>query len=376
EFREGKFCKRHDATNSTIKSDGGGTSDDYVLTWGLSYDKDGKDLLVWNACQPNNPIKILKNADGTAPCDEESTLAKSRWTELDYPQLSNFDRAELYIDSHNNKWVSRNVNLSNIATFIFNEKIPGGTKEFNAGSSKFIDQDDVDFFSPAQCFVEDKTGKMWIGTDSGPIIIEDPKNIFTSDRCTRIKVPRNDGTNRVDYLLDGIQVNAIAVDGDNRKWIGTLGYGVYLVSKDGTEILQHFTVANSPLLSDDINSLTLSKTGELFIATDLGICSYQTDAMEANMTENPFENVYAFPNPVTENYNGVISIVGLQADTNIKITDINGTSVYETTSRGGMATWDGRNKNGQKVSSGIYLVLCALDDASETVATKIMIINR
>ena len=365
EFRNGVFHTRYNSTNSLIRADGGAISDNFQLTYGLSYDNDGN-LWFVNASVPNNPIKILKT-DGTM-------------LELHYPQLANVAKVDrIYIDAHNNKWV--NVWRTPQQVFVFNENgtfniaTDDRTRLFDT-SNPFIDQDGNSFFATARFFVEDRTGKMWIGTDSGPIIIENPANIFTSNRCTRIKVPRNDGTNNADYLLDDIQVNAIAVDGANRKWIGTVGSGVFLVSENGTSILRHFTAENSPLLSNSVNSLTLSESGELFIATDLGICSYQTDATEAGSGNNPFENVYAFPNPVTENYNGVISIVGLETDSNVKITDISGNIIYETTSRGGMATWDGRNRNGQKVASGIYLVYCANENVSETVATKIMIINR
>ena len=45
-------------------------------------------------------------------------------------------------------------------------------------------------------------------------------------RVYRIKIPRNDGTGLADYLLDTEEIKAIAIDGANRKWIGTATSGV------------------------------------------------------------------------------------------------------------------------------------------------------
>ena len=364
EFRDNAFFARYNSLNSPINDNN--SNDDYQHLYGLTYDNEGENVWMFNSLRSSNSIKILKR-DAT-------------WAELNYPRLNNIEKADrIYIDSHNNKWV--NILRGGESVFVFNENgtfsnpNDDKTREFNSNpNNNFVDQDGNLFFATPRYFVEDKTGKMWIGTDSGPIIIENPENIFTSNRCTRIKIPRGDGF--ADYLLDGVRVTAIAVDGANRKWIATGGSGLFLVSANGTSIIDRFTVDNSPLLSDNINSITLSASGELFIATDLGICTYQTDATEAGTNAKSFEHVYAFPNPVTESYNGVISIVGLETDSNVKIADISGNIVYETTSRGGMATWDGKNKNGQKVSTGIYLVYCANDSVSESVATKIMIINK
>jgi hypothetical protein len=334
-----------------------GNADAYQPAYGATYDREGENVWFFTGAS-TNAIHILKR-DGSVQ-------------DLYFERLSNIEKADrIYIDAYNNKWINI-LRGKGESVFVFNELVNKPT-EFNS-SKPFEDQDGLAFFAAPRCFIEDKDGKMWIGTDAGPIVIENPANIFSSSSCRRIKVVQ-DGV--VNYLLDGVQVTAIAVDGANRKWIATNGSGVFLVSEDGTNIINHFSTENSSLLSDVVNSLTLSESGELFIATDLGICSYQTDATEADaIGANPFENVYAFPNPVAENYNGVISIVGLEADSNIKITDISGNIVYETTSRGGMATWDGTNKNRQKVSTGIYLVYAANEDVSEAIATKIMVVNK
>jgi len=145
------------------------------------------------------------------------------------------------------------------------------------------------------------------------------------------------------------------------------------MSENGQETIQHFTTANSPLLSNDILSIAINQvTGEVFFGTAQGLVSYQSDAAEAGAI---FEDVYAYPNPVREDYKGVITITGLVENTQIKITDINGNLVCQTVSNGSLATWDGKDVRGRKVSTGIYLAICVNADGTKSTITKIMVIN-
>ena len=145
------------------------------------------------------------------------------------------------------------------------------------------------------------------------------------------------------------------------------------MSENGQQTIQHFTVSNSPLLSNDIISIAINPvTGEVFFGTGQGIVSYQSDASEAGST---FSNVYAYPNPVREGFTGVITITGLVENTQVKITDISGNLVCQTVSNGSIATWDGKDAHGRKVSTGIYLALCTNSDGTQSTITKIMVIN-
>lgn len=191
--------------------------------------------------------------------------------------------------------------------------------------------------------------------------------------CSRIIIPRNDGTGLGDFLLEDQNVTAIAIDGANRKWIGTESSGVYLMSENGQETILHFTSKNSPLLSEQILSIAIHPvTGEVFFGTGGGLLSYQSDAAEAG---NTFSNVHVYPNPVRENFTGLITITGLVENTQVKITDVAGNLVSETTSKGSIATWDARNSFGQKVSTGVYLAICISPDGLQTSTAKILIIN-
>ncbi len=237
-----------------------------------------------------------------------------------------------------------------------------------------LDEDGETISSKLLCMIEDKNGYIWIGTEEGPIVYYRPQDIFEEENpyASKILVPRNDGTGLADYLLDNEKISAIAIDGANRKWFGTQN-GVYLVSEDGTETINHFTTDNSPLISNMINSISINpENGEVFIATNKGIVSYIGTATEGKESYN---SVTAFPNPVKPGYEGVITIRGLIENSTTIITDISGKLVYKTTSDGGQVVWNGRNLNNKKVSSGVYLVFATNEEGEKSLATKIMIVR-
>jgi hypothetical protein len=222
---------------------------------------------------------------------------------------------------------------------------------------------------------EDREGNIWIGTGKGPIVYYNPANIFNEEEIIgyQVKIPRNDGTYTADILLATEKITAIAVDGGNRKWLGTENSGVFLVSEDGTKEIHHFTLTNSPLPSNSINSIAINQsTGEVFFGTDKGIVSFKGQATEGS---DDFSHAYVFPNPVRENYQGDITITGLVEDVNVKVTDISGNLVFETKALGGQAIWNGKNFKGQKVNTGVYLVFCSNEDGSKTFVTKLLFIH-
>jgi hypothetical protein len=228
--------------------------------------------------------------------------------------------------------------------------------------------------SNVSSIAEDLDGNIWVGTDQGPAIYYNPGQVFDDDfRATRIKVPRNDGTGLADYMLGTEIITSIAVDGANRKWLGSASSGVYLLSADGSTKMLNYTEENSPLLSNTIVSLDVDdKTGEVWIGTDKGVISVRGDATAGAYK---FRNVYAFPNPARENFTGNVTITGLMRNSQIRITDISGNLVYKTVSDGGQASWDLKTYNGKRVSTGVYLIFCASEDGSDSIVTKMLVIN-
>jgi Two component regulator propeller len=222
------------------------------------------------------------------------------------------------------------------------------------------------------CLAEDRDGEVWVGTDKGVGVFYCPESIFSTNGCDAQQILiEQDGYTQI--LLETQVVTAIAVDGANRKWIGTEGGGVFLMSPDGTEQLAHFDAANSPLLSDNITSIAIDQaTGEVFFGTTRGIVSYRGEAIEG---KDEMGDVYAFPNPVRPEYAGPIAITGLVKDADVKITDVRGNIVFKTTALGGQAIWDGNNFKGERAASGVYLVLIANEDGTQTAVTKILLMN-
>jgi hypothetical protein len=222
---------------------------------------------------------------------------------------------------------------------------------------------------------EDQNNNIWVGTDKGIVVYYSPTRVFDEDLFygQQIIVPRNDGTGLADILLGTEKVTAVAVDGANRKWLGTEKSGVYLVSEDGLEEVSHFTAENSPMLSNNITDIKIDgKTGVVYFGTDRGLISYKGTAIQGR---DNYGDVYVYPNPVRPDFEGDIVITNLVGDVNVKITDIAGNIVYETTSLGGQALWDGRSFSGERVSTGVYMIFCTNDDGSQTHITKLLIIN-
>ena len=241
----------------------------------------------------------------------------------------------------------------------------------------FVNQDGASFSvnDGVRCVVEDLENNMWIGTSAGLLILERNEINNNGSTFTQVKVPRNDGTSYADYLLAGIDVLCIAIDGGNRKWIGTKSNGVYLISSDNISQIHHFTIDNSKLLSNSVMSIAINPTsGEVFFGTENGLCSYISDATETN-TEMNSDNVWAYPNPVEPGYTGLITITGLSFNADIKILSSNGIVVNEGRSNGGTYVWDGCDKKGRRVASGVYMVTTATNKGEKGTVCKIAIIN-
>ena len=190
-----------------------------------------------------------------------------------------------------------------------------------------------------------------------------------------MKVPRNDGTNYADYLLSGVAINAIAVDALDRKWFGTAEDGVFVTSPDGVTTVHHFTTENSPLPSNVVYSLAVNEsTGVVMIGTDRGIVAYEAGTA-ADAVSISGDQIRVYPNPVRPGYYGRITVSGLPESADIKITRTGGQVVAAGTAVGGVFTWDGRDRAGRRVPSGVYFVMASTADGKEGAAAKITIVR-
>ncbi|MGA0559446.1 two-component regulator propeller domain-containing protein [Larkinella sp. VNQ87] len=214
--------------------------------------------------------------------------------------------------------------------------------------------------------VKDRDGLIWIGTDNGVAVFDNPAGVFTgSVNAYRPIFDRR-------RLLSGESVTALAVDGGNRKWIGTAN-GLYLFNEDGTVLLEHFTTQNSPLPASQINALALEPaSGEVFIATPNGLVSYGGTASEPAPV---FSALTVFPNPVRPDFGGLVTIRGLVENTVVKIMDAGGQLVYETRSQGGTATWNLRDYRGRSAETGVYFIFAVTADGKEGLAGKLAVVR-
>lgn len=242
---------------------------------------------------------------------------------------------------------------------------------------KLTDQDGNSYTAERWvCGVEDLKGRVWLGSSAGIIELTNPASFTNpSARIKRLKVPRNDGTGLADYLLATEQVNCIAVDGINRKWIATENSGVYLVSEDGDRIIENYTTDNSQLPSNSVYSVVCDpKSSDVYFGLKTGVIKYTSTASPAR---NDYSEVYAYPNPVRPDYTGWITITGLMDDSLVKIADSAGNVIFQGRSTGGMMVWDGCDAAGNRVHSGVYLVLASQNatGSSSGAVTKIVVIN-
>lgn len=246
--------------------------------------------------------------------------------------------------------------------------------------SNFTDQDGNSFMPIyIQSMVEDHDGRVWLGTnDSGVLEITRPADAMNPNfTINRIKVPRNDGSNLADYLMGTEDVLDISVDASNRKWIATRSSGLYLVSPRGDEIISNFNKDNSPLPTNTINCVYADpNSNSVFIGTNYGLMEYSADSSPARPD---YSDVYAYPNPVTPEYTGWITIKGLMANSLVKICDAGMNVIAQIQSEGGMALWDGCNHGGERVKSGVYYVLASQSDGDSSstgdVVAKILVVN-
>lgn len=366
EYRDGKIVAQHTHGNSPMESCSGSKSYDYVRCTAGVFDSEGN-FFVSNT-SVDTTIWCLRHDGRWIPFYNSETAG-----------LTNFENA--IIDRKGRLWVTQRRYANGVRGGFLcidhNGTLDNPNDDVYTYRSTFINEDGTSFLTQsAYCIAEDKTGRIWMGTDAGLIVCDDPDQWSKSDfLITQVKVPRNDGTNYADYLLDGAVVTAIAVDGADRKWIGTSGDGVYLVSADGTVILHHFTTVNSPLVSDNVWSIACHPTnGEVFIGTERGLMSFHSDASETHDTLER-DNLRVYPNPVRPDYSGPVVLDGLVFDSDVKVVSTDGHTVAAGTSIGGTFTWDGRGPSGQRVASGIYYFMIATPDGRETTVAKVAVVR-
>lgn len=218
----------------------------------------------------------------------------------------------------------------------------------------------------------DAQNRLWIGTLRGLRILHNPASVFQSGvtDAQPIIIMENDVAQELLYQQS---ITAIEVDGSNNKWISTASSGVFYLSPNGQETLLRFTKDNSPLPTNNVQDIAIDQeSGVVYFATTQGLVAYKGNA---TAPKDNLDFLRAYPNPVRPNFSGNVTIDGLTAQANVKITDITGNLVFETVSQGGSIQWDTTAFGRYRVKSGVYLIMVTTDDSSETKVAKVMIIR-
>lgn len=342
---------------ATVKA----TNVDYTEVPTIKYDNEGNLWLVQGIAPTPCVIKY----------DKDGNFTKFRHDELLASETRSWEKPSgLDYDSKGLLW------------FVNNDYRTPALASYDTATDKltvyktFINEDATEVnLVYTRCWAEDKEGNIWLGTDVGPIELLASDIGDNTATFQQIKIPRNDGSTLADYLLSGVDITCMAVDGGNRKWFGTSRLGVYVISSDNMEQVHHFTADNSGLLSDNVESIVIDDaTGEVYIGTDKGLCSYVNDATGGNETLEK-DNVYAYPNPVKPDYSGVVTIVGLSYNAEVHITTSSGQVVAQGRSNGGTFTWDTCDQQGRRVASGVYMIMATTADGDKGVVSKVAIVR-
>lgn len=311
---------------------------------------------VGNLWMTNNmvdkPLKVLRPG--------------GQWQSYDFTEIiaetENESYAPLVIDKNNTKWIpsSRNGLIG------FNDGLNNKSIVIKTATEGNLPDIDV------RCIAIDARNQLWIGTAKGLRIVQNVDQFLSQDdiQTRSIIIVENDLAQELFYeqfILD------ITVDGANRKWVAIADSGVYLVSSNGQETIYRFTKENSPLPSNNVNDIEIDpETGEVFFATDKGLVSFKGSATKPS---DDLSGVFVYPNPVRPEYEGTVKISGLTDKANVKITDITGNLVHETTAQGGTIEWDTTAFGKYKVASGVYMIFIAAQDGIETKVKKVMIVR-
>ncbi|MGB5894905.1 MAG: two-component regulator propeller domain-containing protein [Ignavibacteriaceae bacterium] len=362
----------------------------YLATWGYGFVRtDGNSFETFNSANsgmqgiPENPNFLVITGFGidtrnnlwvlnlrAADRKPLSMLSPdSVWYHFQIPAEQNrllFTHFNLDIDPYDTKWYNSD-DASKSGLFYFNEMKtyddPGDDRSGFITSADGLNSNDI------RSIVVDRRGDVWIGTGLGVNVISQTNTITSA--------PTNDPSLRMSsiFTLRQQSINDIAVDPLNQKWVAT-NQGLLFVNSDGSRLLAAYDSKNSPILSDIITSVAIDENaGIVYVGTDKGLTSFETPFTKP---KEAFDELFIYPNPyVVTDGSILLTIDGLVRESDIKILTIDGKLVAEFPSPGGRtAFWDGRDDNGNLISSGVYLVVAIDSGGNNTITGKVAVFRK
>jgi ligand-binding sensor domain-containing protein len=343
----GNDLTRYDESNSILQANG---SAGFVLTYGMDEDNSGN-LWVLNNFVTNSIVNFTQQVSYPAPVGNTAAFFTT-----------------MAIDNFNTKWMTLHPIEGNVR----------GVMYFNEGSSPtgaLIGYSTLGTdIGQVNQVITDKNGEVWIATNNGVIVIPNPEQVINNPGSIPTLFKMRIIENGISTPLTA-NVLSIAVDALNNKWLGTISDGVIYVSPDGSTLLQRYNMANSYLVDNKIVSIsTDNSSGKVYFGSEKGLVSYNTIAV------NPLsecDQIKVGPNPFIIPGNSLLRIDGLVEESTVKILSISGVLVSEFETPGGrIANWDGRDLNGNYVSSGIYIIAGYNKDGSKVCKGKVAIVRQ
>lgn len=369
----------------------------YLGSWGhgiIKHEKSTNDITVYNSSNSNltgifaNPNYVVvsgiesdsqNNIWAVSYNSQDPLYVKPNGSEewVPFQNVTGSDNYyKLFIDSFNQKWISLITDTnSGLGLLIMDTGDPEDpdddrfTKLTSSPENGNLPDDNV------KAFIQDRNNEVWIGTGRGIARFIFPELLIDGGANERQAqwLINEDTTAASRFLLRDVNVSAMAVNDANQKWVGSENQGLWLLNEDGSSILKRFTSENSNLISDNINAIEIDNaTGEVYIATGLGLISYQ-DIPKASVPE--MEKLKVFPNPFQYSRHNRIVIEGLSNATKIKIIGVDGLVVNELSAKGGRTSWDGYDYNGNQLGTGVYFVIAYEESGRERGTGKVVIVR-
>lgn len=353
----------------------------FIPEWGcrvysVSFDRGGNMWVASHTGPGTSGIAVLPAARRRG---DLAAVTAADWHIVDIPGYSSGKDVQVLHCRHSDMIFITDATVGNLLVAIDTR---GTYDDLSDDVTKFwdrlVDQDGREFAPPRHsALAEDRSGRVWLGSNGGIVEFPDPKAAVTASfPVTKLKVPRRDGTNTADYLLDSDLIYSIAVDHADRKWIATEGSGVFLVSPRGDEIIESFNSSNSPLPSNRVNAVYCDpRSPSVYFGTDRGVVEYSSSASPVAPS---YSDILVYPNPVGPDHTGPVTVTGLMDSSLVKIADAAGRVVWQGRSEGGMARWPVTDMSGRRVRSGIYHILVSRSGdgiEGEAAVAKIAVVN-
>lgn len=311
----------------------------------IRFDKDGNLWIVHSSRSNTTPVKVLPRAKLA-----NSSFSASDYTVFKVPNvadINSFKWSNFAISKGTDIKVFTTGDLAPLVIWDNNGQITDGTN-FRSRSFKRLTSKTAKTITWAYTYAlkADDFGYVWMG-NGGNLVRFNPAEAFDED----FRV------DDISAVMGNTMTTAIEFGKDNTVWIATYGAGIFVLNQDGTEVLQNFTTANSPLPTNSIYNICYDPDREsMFVVTPTCVLEY---SYEFRGGETTYDNVEIYPEPVKPDFTGYVAIKRLIPGSYVKITDAAGNVVCETTDVAGTATWDACNSNGERVPTGTYYVYAA-----------------